>query len=306
MPEETEVETAKAEDSAEDSRMPGLDTERTHDVSSQDLPGVKATASEPKNDSKAPSSEPSLSRTSSFTAPGATTPFDEDYDAFGPVESLTVFDFLENLALPYHLEKLQKSAQARITAQAEKVRRHQQRLKSGGLNAKDRVIDEWRRRLPTSPDEQLDKYKKQVKQSLDRLTKRWGQSSAVTTREKVSFIAGVMNVFISGYLIGGRPGWFHYWYTAQLCYFMPIRYITYHRKGYQYFLADLCYFVNLLTMLSIWVFPQSKRLFISTYCLAMGNNAIAIAMWRNSMVFHSLDKVTRSALPRPCNFFWPY
>lgn len=45
----------------------------------------------------------------------------------------------------------------------------------------------------------------------------------------------------------------------------------------------MCYFVNLLLILAIWVAPQSKRLFISTYCLAYGNNAVAIAMWRNSV-----------------------
>ena len=60
-------------------------------------------------------------------------------------------------------------------------------------------------------------------------------------------------------------------------------------------MADLCYFVNLLLILTIWFFPHSKRLFISTYCLAFGNNAVAIAMWRNSLVFHSLDKVTSYA-----------
>ena len=59
-----------------------------------------------------------------------------------------------------------------------------------------------------------------------------------------------------------------------------------------YFLADLCYFVNMLLMLSIWIFPSSKRLFTATYCLAFGNNAVAIIMWRNSLVFHSFDKVT--------------
>lgn len=73
---------------------------------------------------------------------------------------------------------------------------------------------------------------------------------------------------------------------------MPLRYYTYHKKGYHYFLADLCYFVNIMLLLSIWVFPNSRRLFIATYCLAFGNNAVAIAMWRNSLVFHSLDKVT--------------
>lgn len=75
-------------------------------------------------------------------------------------------------------------------------------------------------------------------------------------------------------------------------YFMPVRWYNYHKIGFHYFLADLCYFVNFLMILSIWFFPQSKRLFISTYCLAFGNNAVAIAMWRNSLVFHSLDKVT--------------
>ena len=78
---------------------------------------------------------------------------------------------------------------------------------------------------------------------------------------------------------------------------MPLRWYNYHKIGYHYFLADLCYFVNFLLVLSIWFFPQSKRLFISTYCLAFGNNAVAIAMWRNSLVFHSLDKVTSYVPP---------
>ena len=81
-----------------------------------------------------------------------------------------------------------------------------------------------------------------------------------------------MNIFISGYLIGGYPQYMHIWYTAQLVYFMPIRFFTYHRRGYHYFLADLCYFTNLLVFLSLWVFPGSKRLFTAAYCLAFGNN----------------------------------
>jgi hypothetical protein len=134
-----------------------------------------------------------------------------------------------------------------------------------------------------------------MKGSVDRLGRRWNDTKAVTLREKMSFLAGVFNIFISGYLIGAWPEYFHIWYTVQLCYFMPIRYYTYQQRGYHYFLADLCYFVNVLAILSFWFFPRSKRLFISTYCLAYGNNAVAIAMWRNSMVFHSLDKVTRYA-----------
>ena len=234
---------------------------------------------------RVPPSPEGLSRTTSF----ANTDGDQDeWESFPPLERLTVFDILDNLALPQRLERWQN----RLSAQTEKVRRQRERIKSSGLNAKDRVVEEWRRRLPP-PDEQLDRYTKRIRASVDRLGAKWNDTKAVTLREKVAFIAGVLNIFISGYLIGAHPDYFYMWFTAQLCYFMPIRYYTYHKRGYHYFLADLCYFVNLLALFTIWVAPQSKRLFISTYCLAYGNNAIAIAMWRNSMVFHSLDKITR-------------
>jgi hypothetical protein len=213
--------------------------------------------------------------------------FQEDWEAFPPLDKLTFFDIFENIALPSQLEKWQ----ATLAAQKEKVKKQRERLRATGVNAKDRAVSEWRKRVPTA-DEQLDKYRKRVKKSIDTLSKRWSDTAAVTAREKLSFISSVLNIFISGYLIGAWPASFYYWYTAQVAYFMPIRYFTYHRKGLHYFLFDLCYFVNMLTMLSIWALPRSKRLFISTYCLAYGNNAVAIAMWRNSMVFHSLDKVT--------------
>ncbi|KAF2086173.1 hypothetical protein K490DRAFT_74710 [Saccharata proteae CBS 121410] len=222
-----------------------------------------------------------LSRTGSFSASSLNG---EDEETFPPLDRLSVFDLLENLALPQRLEKWQTS----VSAQTAKLQERQKRLRA---SAKDKVIEEWRRRLPT-PEEQLDKYRKRMRESVDRLGRRWKDEKTVTTREKISFIAGTLNIFISGLLIGGWPEWFHYWYTAQLLYFMPIRYYTYHKRGYHYFLADLCYFVNLLCFLTIWVFPNSKRLFISSYCLAFGNNAVAIAMWRNSLVFHSFDKVT--------------
>lgn len=216
------------------------------------------------------------------------SPFPEEWEV--PPENVTFFDLLDNLALYGLLE----TWQTKLSRQAEKVRRQQARLKSSTTSAKERVVEEWRRRL--SPEDQLDSYRKRMRESVDRLGVQWNNAKAVTAREKVSFIAGVLNVFISGYLIGGYAEYFYLWFSAQLCYFMPIRYYTYHKRGYHYFLADMCYFVNLLLLLSIWVAPKSKRLFISTYCLANGNNAVAIAMWRNSMVFHSLDKVTRYAL----------
>ncbi|KJZ75661.1 hypothetical protein HIM_04818 [Hirsutella minnesotensis 3608] len=236
-----------------------------------------------------PSLEPSnphslgLSRNPSFSGSSS----HDDWDPLPPPDRLTVLDLLDNFALPQQFEKLQKG----ISAQTDKVLRSKDALKSKTQLARDRMVEEWRRRVP-SADEQLDRYKKRMRRRVDKLGQHWNDTKAISMREKISFIFGVMNIFISGYLIGGSPQNFHLWYTAQLVYFMPIRFFTYHRQGYHYFLADLCYFVNVLLSLSIWVFPDSKRLFMAAYCLAFGNNAVAIIMWRNSLVFHSLDKVT--------------
>ncbi|KAL9081828.1 MAG: hypothetical protein Q9159_006991 [Coniocarpon cinnabarinum] len=222
----------------------------------------------------------------SFSRPDSVMDND-DLDSLPPLDRLTVFDFLENLALPQRLERLQNV----LAAQTEKVRRSQVMLKAQSQQARERVVDELRKRV-TPPDERLQKYRKRMSGSVNRLTDQFYDSRNVTKREKASFIAGVLNIFISGYLIGAFPAYFHLWYTLQFAYFYPLRFYMYRRKGFHYFLADLCYYVNFLLLASIWIFPQSRRLFISAFCLGFGNNAIAIAMWRNSLVFHSFDKVT--------------
>ncbi len=227
---------------------------------------------------------PRLSRNPSFSGSSS---YQEDWDAFPPLDRLTVLDLLDNFALPQQLEKLQKG----ISAQTERMRKSGEAIKNRSQMARERMVDEWRRRVP-SAEEQLERYKKRMRKSVDKLGNQWNDTKVITLREKISFIFGVLNIFMSGYLIGGYPDIFHLWYTAQVLYFMPIRFYTYHKQGYHYFLADLCYFVNFLLMLSIWVFPGSKRLFTAVYCLAFGNNAVAIIMWRNSLVFHSFDKVT--------------
>lgn len=230
-----------------------------------------------------PIKSPKLSRSNSF----GSSSFQDDDDSFPPLDRLTVLDILDNFALPQHLEKLQRG----ISAQTEKIKRSRDAFKSRGELARDRMVEEWRRRVP-STEEQLERYRKRVRTSVEKLGNRWNDTKVITLREKISFICGVMNVFISGFLIGGYPELFHLWYTAQLAYFMPVRFYTYRRRGYHYFLADLCYFVNFLLTLSLWVLPTSKRLFMAAYCLSYGNNAVAIIMWRNSLVFHSFDKVT--------------
>ncbi|KAK3061708.1 hypothetical protein LTR53_019677, partial [Teratosphaeriaceae sp. CCFEE 6253] len=106
--------------------------------------------------------------------------------------------------------------QNQVHVQAEKVRRQRARLTTRALSSKNVVVDEWRKRVTVKPEEQLDKYRRRMRDSVDRLGKRWTDSKTVTLKEKISFVSAVLNIFISAYMIGAWPEYFHYWYTAQL------------------------------------------------------------------------------------------
>lgn len=73
---------------------------------------------------------------------------------------------------------------------------------------------------------------------------------------------------------------------------LPLRFIQYRPKGYHYFLFDLCYYVTILNFIYIWIFPGSTTLLVACYCLSHGSLASAVITWRNSLVFHDIDKVT--------------
>lgn len=152
-------------------------------------------------------STPSLSRSDSFNGMDAF-----GNEAFTPVDRLTMFDIIENLALPQRLEKMQNALQL----QSGKLREQRQKLASRAKSGRSNLVGEWKKRVPLSPDEQLDKYKRRMRESVDRLGKRWEDAKTVSLSEKISFVTAVLNIFISGYLIGAFPEYFHIWYSVQL------------------------------------------------------------------------------------------
>lgn len=57
-------------------------------------------------------------------------------------------------------------------------------------------------------------------------------------------------------------------------------------------LSDFCYFANCMCILYVLLFWGNARFFFVIFTLCNGPLAWAIVAWRNSLVFHSLDKVT--------------
>ncbi|KAG9003760.1 hypothetical protein FRB90_011125 [Tulasnella sp. 427] len=176
----------------------------------------------------------------------------------------------------------------------------ERRLKSHGEKLKVRANEHLARmKTPTGEfqyskdiENEVKKFKVTVSARMASLTTAWQSAKVIRTREKVSFFIGVMSILYTSLLVGLAPEWLHVLYTVQTLYFLPTRYYTYKKKAWHYFLFDLCYYVNVLALLFIWVFPGSPVLWHSCYLLTHGSLASAVITWRNSLVFHDIDKVT--------------
>ncbi|KAL3231701.1 hypothetical protein RNJ44_00236 [Nakaseomyces bracarensis] len=167
--------------------------------------------------------------------------------------------------------------------------------------AKDKLRDGRGKLISKNKDRLVEKLKK-----LDGpLNNIFHETSRL---EKLFYPFTLFNIFFIGYLMGGFPEYFHIYYTVMFCILIPIRFYTYYKSKSHYFLADLCYFVNVLCLLYIWVFPASRVLFLSCFALTFGSLSFAVITWRNSLVIHMIDKTTSCFIHiiPPCSMFVIY
>ncbi|TKY88339.1 hypothetical protein EX895_002691 [Sporisorium graminicola] len=141
-------------------------------------------------------------------------------------------------------------------------------------------------------DDELKKMRSKVSKRIENLQQRWMDAKVVRLRDKVSFVVGVCNLVVSSLVFALRPELVPTLYSLFALYFLPLRVYSYTSKKWHYFLFDFCYFLNVANLLFIWVFPNSEFLFTVCYCAAHGPLAFSVATWRNSLVFHSLEKMT--------------
>lgn len=234
-----------------------------------------------KSQKASPATSPRLYPTKSRrTSTSSYSSLDDDFEDSNwvPLERMTVLELLDPFAVGTQITKKFNTT----------VRKKGGEFKNMALRQRDRVM-----KVNEDDVERLKrKFLKEVNIFEGRLTK----ALDVSATEKIAFAFGVLNLFYGGYIIGMYPEYFHIFYTVELFTLMPIRFFTYRYKQYQYFLADLCYFVNFLCIIFIWVWPTSEALFVSCYALTFGTLSWAVITWRNSLVLHSVEKTTSSVI----------
>lgn len=199
--------------------------------------------------------------------------FEDDMGSL-PTDKISVLDLLDSFS---------------VTSQSLKKINTRVRRKGGEL--KDMAVRQ-RNRVMKGREADIERLRGSVLRQVGKLEQKLSEERIVTATEKYTFALGLLNVFFLGFLMGNAPEYFHIAYSIQLCFLLPIRIYSYSRKEYHYYLADLCYFVNFLCVVYIWLLPSSKRLFVACYALTHGTLSFAVITWRNSLVLHSIEKTT--------------
>jgi len=114
--------------------------------------------------------------------------------------------------------------------------------------------------------------------------------------DTASFSIGVFMAMWAEYLILAAPSAFPWFYLVTLSLLMFLRYTTYRAINNHFFMLDFCYFMNASVVIQALLFPATSWFgatwFKANFALSHGPIAIAILAWQNSIVFHSLDKMT--------------
>ncbi|GMF00210.1 unnamed protein product [[Candida] boidinii] len=143
-------------------------------------------------------------------------------------------------------------------------------------------------------DDELIKLKSLINIKVDNLYNSLSKTIKTSKTEKLFYSISVYLIFFIGLIIGKYPQYLHILYSILFVILMPIRYLTYYKVGYGYYLVDLCYYVNALLMIYIWGFPESKMLYVTCFAFTFGTLSFAVITWRNSLVLHSIEKTTSS------------
>ncbi|EGD73815.1 hypothetical protein PTSG_05509 [Salpingoeca rosetta] len=182
----------------------------------------------------------------------------------------------------------------RAKALKKKIKETKDRLKT--IKGKmDQKVTAMRRKVITgSSDKRVRDFLKEV--------------PVVKTIDKVSFTLGVLLLLLVEYMVLEHPKVFGYFYCMLLVPLLLSRWNLYVKEKFQYFLLDFCYFLNLSCMICVF-YPNVLDGALIRCCFVLANGPVgwAIVAWRNSLVFHSLEKLTTvyiHALPTLLTFCW--
>lgn len=154
------------------------------------------------------------------------------------------------------------------------------------------IVNDNRKKLHEMAREQRKLLEEKFMLRRRKLKNIMGEPGFVMTMDKFSFVCGVLIIMIIEAVLLLAPEKMHLLYTALLIPLMVARYIIYRADLSHYFMYDFCYFAQIMMVMHIYKYPENTQLGKALFSISNGPLLLAIIMWRNSIVFHSFDKMT--------------
>ena len=156
--------------------------------------------------------------------------------------------------------------------------------------------EEFKRNLKKWLTQQRMNIRNQIKTHRNVIRENINDPDFVMTIDKISFVTGVLIIMLTEAFLFLCPSRIPILYTTLLIPLLLMRYYLYRKDKMHYYMYDFCYYQQLLVLLQIHKFPENEFLFKVNFGLTTGPIAIAVILWRNSLVFHSIDKMTSAMI----------
>jgi len=159
-------------------------------------------------------------------------------------------------------------------------------------------------RIPRSSSFDVISMPARFRDATARILRRARRPRAVDVRlaDKLSFVLGVCGCSLTQWVFSDAPQRMWLLYSLAIGPLVALRLWMYLPSRMSLFLLDFCYLTQVLLLVHIHLLPCSRRLHYALFSLCTGPLALAVVAWRNSLVFHSIDKAracTAHARARP-------
>lgn len=145
-------------------------------------------------------------------------------------------------------------------------------------------------RVRAAWQEEREQLKRSVRQRRVLLQTKIDEN--IRTVDKIAFFFGVLNTHLTVALLASQSELLVHWVLCWAVVMTLCRFILYVHRGWNYFMIDFCYMGLLLTLTFVYFAPFHPRLFMIVFSLNSGPILQALVLWRNSLVFHSVDRIT--------------
>ena len=182
-------------------------------------------------------------------------------------ESMDYFDAMEVIYYDDMFESSDSSSTTPSTTAEDEL----QELLEPNINSKDTTKEQSKRkRLRRMAHEQRKKLEMKIKARRKKFKQLMSEPKVVLTRDKISFICGVLTIMLIEAILLVAPHRMGELYTTLLIPLMLARYVIYKSDLYHYFMYDFCYYAQVLLLLQMYKYPNNIELRKVMFSIANG------------------------------------